>query len=71
MDPSDLWKCQICAEADYLFLIAPQVRQTESGLTTAMLDPVVARLSTFFVPENHVDAEAVFVRPGSCSRCSP
>lgn len=61
MDLLDLWKCHICAEADYLFLIVPQVRQTESGRTNAMFERVVARLSTFFVPENYVNVKAVFV----------
>jgi hypothetical protein len=61
MDLLDLWKCHICHEADYLFLVVPMVRQTASGGATRMFDPVVSRLRSFFVPRNYVNVEAVFV----------
>lgn len=57
----DLWKCHLCAEADYLFLIIPRVRQTRSGGSNKMFEPVVKRLGSFFEPQNYVNVEAVFV----------
>jgi hypothetical protein len=61
MDLLDLWKCHICEEADYRFLIVPQVRQTRKGGSTKMFRPVLSRLETFFVPDNYVNVEAVFL----------
>lgn len=61
MDLLDLWKCHICEEADYLFLVIPKVRQTANGGANKMFEPVVNRLSSFFVPRNFVNVEAVFV----------
>jgi len=61
MDLLDLWKCHICAHADFLYLIIPVERQTWYGRTVWTFDRVLRRLSTFFEPRNYVNVEAVFV----------
>ena len=61
MDLLDLWKCHICTQADYLFLLVPQKRQTANGGHGYPFKHVCKRLGTFFVPGNHVNVEAVFV----------
>jgi hypothetical protein len=61
MDMVDLWKCHLCLDADYLFLIVPQVRHRENGRAERIFDRVVNRLSTFFLPETYVNVEAVFI----------
>jgi hypothetical protein len=62
MDILDFWKCHICEQADYLFLLVPQVRVTENGRTIMRpFKQVQSRLSTFFVPRNYVNVEAVFL----------
>jgi hypothetical protein len=61
MDLLDLWKCHICAQADFLFLIVPIERPSENRRVIRAFDGVLRRLSTFFEPRNYVNVEAVFV----------
>jgi hypothetical protein len=61
MDLLDLWKCHLCAHADFLFLIVPVARPSLNGKTLKVFDGVVRRLSTFFEPQNYVNVEAVFI----------
>ena len=61
MDLLDIWKCHICEDAEYLFLLVPQVRQTSNGRNTRPFGLVHNRLETFFKPQNHINVEAVFL----------
>jgi hypothetical protein len=61
MDLLDLWKCHVCAHADFLFLIVPMERRSENGTSIKAFDGVLRRLSTFFEPRNYVNVEAAFV----------
>jgi len=44
MDMLDIWKCHICKEANYLFLIVPQYRQTKKGTQADTFNKVVGRI---------------------------
>jgi hypothetical protein len=61
MDLLDLWKCHLCAEADFLFLIVPMSRVSERGGVIKAFDQATRRLATFFEPRSYVNVEAVFV----------
>lgn len=61
MDLLDIWKCHICREADYLFLIVPKRRPRGSGKSDSINTRVLKRVGTFFQRENYVNIEAVFV----------
>lgn len=61
MDLLDLWKCHICEHSEYLFLLVPQVRPTQKGGNTRPFKQVRSRLGTFFMPNNYVNVEAVFL----------
>ena len=61
MDLLDIWKCHICKEADYLLLIVPIVRQTNSGRTTKTFDHVVNRINSFFREENFINVKGCFI----------
>lgn len=61
MDLLDLWKCHICKEANYLFLIVPKIRQTEKGTSGATFNIVVRRLQSFFVTSNYINVDGVFI----------
>jgi len=61
MDSLDLWKCHVCAYADFLYLIVPVERQSEKRGATKAFDNVARRLSTFFESHNYVNVEAAFV----------
>jgi hypothetical protein len=61
MDMLDIWKCHICKEANYLFLIVPQIRQTKKGNSTKTFDNVVKRIQSFFEKENYINIDAVFI----------
>jgi hypothetical protein len=60
MDLLDLWKCHICSNANFLFLIIPQFRQTEKGQNT-IFDTVERRMDTFFNSKNYTNVDAVFL----------
>jgi len=61
MDILDLWKCHICKQARYLFLIVPKERMAKKGRSTKQFLPVSNRLKTFFEPNNYVNVDAVFL----------
>jgi len=61
MDLLDLWKCHVCAHADFLYLIVPVERRSENGTVIRAFDGVLRRLSTFFEPRNYVNVEAAFI----------
>lgn len=61
MDLLDIWKCHVCRQADFLFLVVPVSRPSENGSAIKAFSNVVRRLSTFFEPENYINVEAVFV----------
>ena len=61
MDILDLWKCHVCQEADYLFLVVPEFRPTKNGKLQRMLPRIEKRLSTFFEPPNFVNVRALFL----------
>ncbi|PZC49362.1 MAG: hypothetical protein DK304_001304 [Chloroflexi bacterium] len=59
----DLWKVHICEEADYLFLLVPNIlRQNESGKVNGRpYKETVNRLSTFFEKQNYTNARGVVI----------
>lgn len=59
MDLLDLWKCHLCAHADFLFLVVPNERPSENGQVIRAFAGASRRLSTFFEPGNYVNVEAV------------
>jgi hypothetical protein len=61
MDLLDVWKCHICKEANFLFLVVPQIRQKSNGHGTTIYNTVLKRLQAFFKTENYVNVDAVFV----------
>ena len=61
MDLLDFWKCHICGHAEYLFLLVPQARPSESGSIMRHFKQAQNRLSTFFIPKNYANVEAVFL----------
>jgi hypothetical protein len=63
MDLLDVWKCHICREADYLFLVFPRVRQTGNGRNEAILERAANRVAAFFEPGNEINVQAAFLFP--------
>jgi len=61
MDLLDIWKCHICREADYLFLVIPKRRPRGSGKSESVQARVVKRVATFFKEPNYINVEGVFV----------
>jgi hypothetical protein len=61
MDMLDIWKCHICEEANYLFLIVPKIRQTEKGDGKIIYKRVVDRIETFFRKQNYININAIFI----------
>lgn len=61
MDLLDLWKCHVCAKADFLFLIVPVERVSARGGAIRAFDAAERRLRTFFEPRNYVNVDAVFL----------
>ena len=60
MDILDLWKCHICKKANLLFLVVPNIRQTEKG-HNKIFETVERRMETFFKPENYINVDGVFI----------
>jgi hypothetical protein len=60
MDILDLWKCHICKEARYLFLMVPKARP-QKGRLVPRFDQTKNMLATFFQEGNHVNVDAVFL----------
>jgi hypothetical protein len=61
MDMLDIWKCHICEEANYLFLIIPQIRQTKKGTKDNIYEKVVDRLNSFFEKNNYINVDAIVI----------
>lgn len=61
MDLLDVWKCHICEEAQYLFLMVPILRPDEKGHMTKVFEKVVERLESFFVKENYINVNGLFI----------
>lgn len=61
MDLLDMWKCHICRQADYLFLIIPKRRPRGSGKTESVQARVEKRVATFFEEPNYINVEGVFI----------
>jgi hypothetical protein len=61
MDLLDLWKCHLCAQADFLFLVVPNERPSENGQVIRAFAGASRRLSTFFEPQNYINVEAVYL----------
>lgn len=61
MDFLDFWKCHICDDAEFLFLLVPHSRPSANGTALPHFKAVRRRLSTFFIPKNYVRVEAVFI----------
>ena len=60
MDLLDIWKCHICDEANFLFLIIPNIRQTSTG-QNIIFKTVERRMLTFFEKENYINVDGVFL----------
>ncbi len=60
MDLLDIWKCHICDEANFLFLIIPNIRQTATG-KNIIFKTVERRMLTFFETENYINVDGVFL----------
>ena len=61
MDLLDMWKCHICEDAQYLFLMVPMLRPDEAGRMTKIYSKVVERMEPFFYKENYVGVHALFI----------
>lgn len=60
MDLLDLWKCHICSNANFLFLVIPNIRQTATG-RNIIFETVERRMSTFFNSKNYTNVDGVFI----------
>ena len=60
MDLLDLWKCHICRNANFLFLVVPNIRPTAKG-RNIIFKTVVRRMDTFFKTNNYTNVDAVFI----------
>jgi hypothetical protein len=61
MDMLDVWKCHICKEANYLFLIVPYIRPTGDGKGNTIFDTVIKRMESFFKKYNYINIDALFI----------
>lgn len=62
MDLLDLWKCHICKEADYLFLMLPsKLAHNSNANTYNTFNKVVDRMSPFFLEGNYTNVHALFI----------
>ena len=61
MDLLDLWKCHICPEAQYLFLMVPLLRPDKDNRMTKIFPRVLKRLAPFFREENYINVYALFL----------
>jgi hypothetical protein len=60
LDLLDFWKCQICAHADYLFLLVPrELRQNPTMSPRREFATVSKRLATFFEPGNYTNVRGL------------
>lgn len=62
MDFLDFWKCHLCEQANYLFLLVPrELRQNAKMSPRREYAAVVRRLAPFFVPRNYTNVRGLFV----------
>jgi hypothetical protein len=62
MDRLDFWKCQICSEASYLFLLVPnELRHNPDMNPKLEHKSVTKRLEAFFWPENYTNVRGLTV----------
>ena len=62
MDLLDFWKCHLCPDANYLFLLVPQaLRQNENMSPRNEFATVDRRLSEFFRPRNYTNVRGLCV----------
>jgi hypothetical protein len=62
MDLLDFWKCHLCKQADYLFLLVPQALKHNPLMTPKReYAAVTKRLETFFRPGNTTNVRAVHI----------
>lgn len=62
MDLLDMWKCHLCAHADYLFLMVPQaLRHNPTMSPKQEYASVVKRLGSFFMDGNYTNVRAVHI----------
>jgi hypothetical protein len=56
MDLLDFWKCHLCEQANFLFLLVPrELRQNPSMRPRREFNTVRNRLETFFAPQNYTN----------------
>jgi len=62
MDLLDFWKCHICKEADFLFLLVPaELKQNNSQKSHNAFKKVVDRMSPLFHEGNYTNVKALFI----------
>jgi hypothetical protein len=61
MDLLDIWKCHICDQTDYLFLLIPKVRQNRRGERARQFHHTYNKLKAFFKKKNYINVDAVFL----------
>ena len=62
MDFLDLWKCHICKEADFLFLIVPsKLAHNNNKKSYDTFQKVVNRMSPFFQEDNYTNVQALYI----------
>ena len=62
MDLLDFWKCHICAQAHYLFLMVPKALRHNPTMTPKKeYASVVRRLRVFFDPGNYTNVRGLFI----------
>jgi len=62
MDLLDLWKCHICSEANYLFLMVPkQLSHNKTSKPYSPFTKVVNRMTPFFRTGNYTNVRGLFI----------
>jgi hypothetical protein len=61
MDMLDVWKCHICVEANYLFLIVPKNIKRGNNKNEVVYEKVKDRLQSFFIKDNYINVNAIFI----------
>ena len=60
MDFLDFWKCHICKQAHYLFLMVPQeLKQRTNGAVSKPFKATQSHLSAFFEPGNYTNVRGL------------
>lgn len=61
MDLLDIWKCHICHDAQYLFMMVPMLRPDKNGKMQKIYTKVVERMDPFFRKDNYVSVYGLFL----------